>query len=109
GSLYCWGANGASQLGLPGETHAVASRVMALAPDSVLAAGEGHTCVADAVQGLFCFGVNDHAQLGLGAGTPVIVAAPTHVELAGAITALAAGPDHTCAIAGGEVYCWGDS
>lgn len=66
--------------------------------------GTDHACAIDTEGSLRCLGKNDHGQL---AGSmargpePVLVALPARVE------AVAVGAFHTCAVAGGETWCWG--
>jgi hypothetical protein len=66
--------------------------------------GTDHACTIDTEGTLRCFGKNDHGQL---AGSmargpePVVVALPERVD------AVAVGAFHTCAVAGGETWCWG--
>ena len=66
--------------------------------------GTDHACAIDSAGSLRCFGKNDHGQL---AGSmargpePVVVALPARVE------AVAVGASHTCAVAGGDTWCWG--
>jgi len=57
-----------------------------------------------------CWGANDNGQLGRATDlpstfVPVQVAFPVTVD----VTAIAAGSAHTCAIANGDVWCWGDN
>lgn len=58
------------------------------------------------VQGgrLFCWGANDHGQLG--DGTSIDRSTPIEVPLAD-VTDVALAPSHTCAVARGLLYCWG--
>lgn len=72
--------------------------------------GPSHACSlqkmpagADLVE---CWGANDAGQLGDGTTTPR--ALPAAVSNAGAVTDLALGARHTCALGGGGVRCWGD-
>ncbi len=73
---------------------------------SAVAAGESHTCGIIGSD-LYCWGLNSNGQLGLGDSNPRTV--PTKVvALDGkTVTAVSAGTNHTCAIADGKVYCWG--
>lgn len=73
---------------------------------TAVSSGDGHTC--GIIGGsLYCWGLNANGQLGLGDTTSRTV--PTAVSgLAGkTVTAVSAGTAHTCAIADGKVYCWG--
>lgn len=75
-----------------------------------LAAGDWHTCALPPTGGVACWGQNIWGQLGGGttagqSSTPVNV-----VGLTGAITGLAAGERHNCALTPtGGVKCWGDN
>ena len=71
-----------------------------------------HTCGARSDGSVLCWGDNTHQQLGLGAeraakltlqraGVPMPVAGISEV------TQLAAASNKTCALASGEVWCWG--
>lgn len=75
-----------------------------------LSAGREHTCAIDADGALYCWGNNDYGQLGTGDSQRLPRSEPTRVStFAGGWTAVAAGRHHTCAIRGGELYCWGDN
>ena len=85
----------------------------ALAP--AVAAGTHHTCALGQA-GLRCWGWNGDGQLGLGddvdrggrPGTQPAQLAPLRPNGDGAIYAVAAGGQHTCALLdGGRVKCWG--
>lgn len=74
-----------------------------------VSAGGAHTC-GIVGQTLYCWGSNDLGQLGVGDTTQRTT--PTRVggALDGlAVTAVSAGQGHTCAIAGGDLYCWGNN
>ena len=73
----------------------------------VMTAGGNHTCaLVDGVP--WCWGQNDHGQLG--DGTTTNRPAPVRVGglPAGPVTALGSGIDHTCAVVGGDAWCWGN-
>ena len=72
-----------------------------------LAAGLGHTCARTSTDGVECWGSNTNGQLGNGTTnesfTPTAV-----VGLSTSVLAVAAGDDHSCALANvGTVLCWG--
>jgi len=67
-------------------------------------AGGGHACAARGGE-LWCWGRNDHGQLGDGTRTPR--ALPVRVNAVSGVSAVAAGDAHTCAITGAGVFCWG--
>ena len=109
GSVECWGANSAGQLG-DGTTTArsTAVAVVGLGAEVVaVTAGPLHTCALTAGGAVKCWGQNVFGQLGDGTTTsrttPVDV-----VGLGSGVTAVSAGGNHTCAVMdSGGVRCWG--
>jgi len=108
GGVKCWGYNGFGQLGddtmtlriAPVDVSGLASGV------SAIAAGNNHTCALTTSGGVKCWGFNDTGQLGDNSTTTRT--APVDVSgLASGVSAIAAGSDHTCAVASGGVKCWG--
>lgn len=113
GSPYCWGRNDAGEIG-DGTTH------VRLAPVPVsgftsgvprIAAGGGgdrgsaHTC-AITKGSVWCWGANDHGQVG--DGSTVDRTLPTVTQGLVAPVEVGAGGGHTCAITSTrEVACWG--
>ena len=122
GDVYCWGADGAGQLGDGGGTvdSALPVRVAgARKYVSVSAAGDSTCAVTPSGQG-YCWGANADGQLGTGDAeahtTPVAVdqsrvrISQVVRQLYGArqsmIVSLAAGPDRSCAVSPEQtVYC----
>jgi alpha-tubulin suppressor-like RCC1 family protein len=84
----------------------VSPRTEALAFTKV-AAGEKHTCAITDRATLMCWGNNNMDQLGLGPASPQMRELPTTVPGLTSVTDVAVGTVHTCAIATGEVWCWG--
>jgi alpha-tubulin suppressor-like RCC1 family protein len=109
GSLWCWGANWAGQLG-DGTTESSPEPVETLPPGSVgpFAAGGVHSCAARAEgDGVLCWGRNDTGQLGDGGTADGLNPTPVSGSI-GAVMALAAGVAHTCAITSDQsLWCWG--
>ena len=76
-------------------------------PEFGLSAGESHSCAFDAI-GVLCWGSNASGQLGN--AVPGDALFPLRAALPVPATALAAGSQHTCALAAtGEAWCWGSN
>lgn len=126
GELWCWGRGlrgelGRGELGLDdrGAERVVLEPVVAVAcgggfdvtvhdPLNVELSdpGRAHTCAITEDGALYCWGANEHGQLG--DGTREDRSRPVLVDLTGPVTRVALGSAHTCAIAGGALHCWGD-
>ncbi len=120
GEAFCWGSNGAGQLG--NGTTTDSSVPVAVGGGwrfSSLAGGQHHTCGLDPVTAkAFCWGHNGTTspdpfgdpggQLGNGTNT----SASTPVEVSGGLTfrSIAAGGHQTCGVTViGPAYCWGSN
>lgn len=115
GGSYCWGSNGAGQLG-PAAADTCdgtpCSRTPVALPAEpklrVLALGSAaHLCGLTAAGVAYCWGSNSGGQLGLGAagGTRD---APAAVTGGLRFKAIAVGGEHTCALeTDGTPWCWG--
>jgi alpha-tubulin suppressor-like RCC1 family protein len=113
GKVYCWGRNGYGQLGDGTTTNRttptlVADGAMGNSGVTAIAAGWDHTCALKGGQ-VYCWGLNAEGQLGDGTTTnrttPTLVADGAMGN--SGVTAVDAGVYHTCALKGGQVYCWG--
>jgi uncharacterized repeat protein (TIGR01451 family) len=114
GQVYCWGWNGYGQLGDGTTTYRTTPTLVAdgamgnSGVTAVAAAGAGHTCALKGGR-VYCWGRNDYGQLGDGTttyrNTPVLVANGAMGN--SGVTAVAVDEVHTCALKGGQVYCWG--
>jgi alpha-tubulin suppressor-like RCC1 family protein len=117
GVVYCWGWNGAGQLGdgthtnrwspvavdTSGVLHAVTVTQIAVGPVSV--------CALSSAGAVYCWGRNDHGQLGDGTNTDRW--SPVAVDTGGAlhgvtVTQISGQARRFCALSSaGAVYCWG--
>jgi len=117
-AVVCWGANDEQQVG--NTTATAASTVSVDAAHGVdlphgtvvvdLDAGERHACTVTTEGEVFCWGANDHGQLGRDTGHASAFAGL--VELPDGVRALgvATGANHTCIHdQRGDVWCWGSN
>lgn len=122
GSVWCWGDNGAGQMG-NGESGAgpnVPTEVTAAGTDNMaISAGGQHVCAVKTDGSVICWGSHEEGQLGDGEDVGAhescstdttfdCSTSPVDVVLPGPASLLAAGFRHTCALLDdGNVYCWG--
>ena len=124
GSVHCWGGNTFGQLGR-GELSASAvgeppARVEGLPPIRQISASSAQTCALDIHGRVYCWGLNEQGQLGIGLDAPQedacaeqgyrgsCVARPTEVAGLDEIVQVTAGGTHACALRADErVLCWG--
>ena len=123
GSLKCWGHNGTGELGVDDTTNRnTPTKVTFADGKSVLSIslGSGHSCAILNDGSLFCWGINNHGQLGVGTNSNEVctlygdeydcIKGPTEVDLGADRTAsgITLGANHTCALLdNGSVKCWG--
>ncbi|UJR82769.1 RCC1 domain-containing protein [Sandaracinus amylolyticus] len=131
GVVTCWGSHrfGERGDGTPSdfERHSFPSRVIENALD--IAVGRHHACVLGADHRVRCWGLGEHGQLGRAAPDRCAIPTGMNEELGvderaadvacASLPALVEGLDdapvehivagdyHTCAISGGNVWCWG--
>jgi alpha-tubulin suppressor-like RCC1 family protein len=113
GNAFCWGENAWGQLG-DGSRTARATPVSVAVGQRfrMLSAGAYHTCGITFANAALCWGDNRWGQLGVGEVpyNSVSAALTTPTPVAGALSfaEVAAGWEHTCALATtGVAYCWG--
>jgi alpha-tubulin suppressor-like RCC1 family protein len=107
-AVFCWGGNGAGQLGL-GSTNDVATPMPlpSLENATALVAGSQHTCALRSDGSVWCWGGNSGGQLGEGTTSSLGLPVPVVGHLRA--TSVAAGGDFTCALEeDGRLWCWGD-
>jgi alpha-tubulin suppressor-like RCC1 family protein len=128
GHVYCWGDNGAGQLGYPpAQTPGAHSNKPLKVPN--FGAGFGaakpivkvfvggtSSCAVDDNDALFCWGGNDSGQLGTGDTLAGAHDLPKRVRGTGGLPTLdgvawvSIGDHHGCAVTkSGEVDCWGSN
>jgi hypothetical protein len=113
--LYCWGANGNSQV-VDSQNGTIKKAPPTLITVGVnvtvdgVSLGGAHTCAHTKSNKVFCWGSDVHGAV---TGTPSEsdVTTPTEVMPNTVFGGVACGGDHTCAfVAGtGQAYCWGDN
>jgi alpha-tubulin suppressor-like RCC1 family protein len=106
GQVYCWGHNGAGQVG--GFGNRVDQPRDAGVPETVtqVVVGSDHSCALDTLGQAWCWGDNTVGQLG--DGTIAQRYQPVRVTQDRAFVLLAAGAWHSCGLDGsGTIWCWG--
>ncbi len=122
GDAYCWGWNDSGQIGngrisIGGECSQPSqcespSLVDTSETFTTISAGGSHTCALNAAGDAFCWGNGSQGQVGTNpVAPPVDTNVPRAVFGGVAFSDVAAGGEHTCAIASsdGAAYCWGDN
>lgn len=111
--LACWGLNQGGAAGQPPLTEKVVTPTLVEGNQdwSALTAGGFHSCGLKNDGTIWCWGLNESGELGLGdsadRATPTQTGCPGGACLGG-WSAIGAGSFHTCAIRGdGELWCWG--
>ncbi|MFF2620528.1 RCC1 domain-containing protein [Oerskovia jenensis] len=112
GQVWCSGDNSAGQLGTGDTTSSdvFVGPVRGALQDRTathLDAGASHTCAATD-DGVYCWGLNDHGQLGV----PDVASSSVPVRVAsqlGSVTGIELRGNSSCVVAGGKGYCWGET
>jgi alpha-tubulin suppressor-like RCC1 family protein len=113
GAVYCWGSNGGGKLGA-GSALAKSANPLPVtglgSGVSAISANAQHACAIKSGTA-FCWGDGQYGKLGNGAtdaqGNDSNV--PVQVSNIGGVTSIAVGANHTCAVASGKYYCWGNN
>jgi alpha-tubulin suppressor-like RCC1 family protein len=111
-AVQCWGRNDVGQLGdgtyKDRHTPFFASRFGGDMPPVKIASGKHHVCTIDDYRRIYCWGYNNHGQIGN--GTTNNRNSPTFIVLTGGAGAkhITLGSYHTCVIdTDDNVQCWG--
>ena len=121
GTLWCWGHNNNGQLGngsttdspVPVQVKGSSGGSSTLTNVTQVSAGGDDTCAVLTDYTAWCWGYNSYGQLGNKDGTHTSTSLPVQVTGVGGtgtlpgVTEVSAGAEHTCAVAGGHVDCWG--
>jgi hypothetical protein len=111
--VECWGANDHGQTGLPFSPLVSHPNHLGLGANGTLlqvATGGDTSCALFEGGALYCWGANDHGQLGTGT-VGVDSQVPVAVTFPGSYApiAVALGDTHACAVLSDRsVWCWGD-
>lgn len=124
GQTMCWGSNFSGQLGDGSNSRHLVPTETAPGLTFVSLAAERansiftHTCGVTTAGDVYCWGWNSKSQLGTSATvdacvngitqTFVCAHAPVKVTGISGVSRIDAGLEHTCAISGTSVFCWGD-
>ncbi|MEM9458714.1 MAG: hypothetical protein AAGF11_31345 [Myxococcota bacterium] len=109
GTLWCWGYNNHRQITTPGDwpDEMEPYRLPVDGVHGAFAQSAEHTCVGDAmIASVRCLGSGNNQELGGGGDQPVEVDL-SNLSAMNPVAQLAAGVNHSCALADGEVWCWG--
>lgn len=115
GAAYCWGEGIMGQLGTGSAVPFSTTPLPVSGGLSFVAINSDvmHTCGITASGAVYCWGANSSGQTGPASDTCIgstpCNLVPRLIPGLPAVTQIATGWDHTCALANnGNVYCWGD-
>lgn len=109
---WCWGQNALGQLGVGSVTTSPAPiAVFGHRQYVAVTTGGNFTCAIDAAGAPYCWGSSARGRLGAGAQITTPIPTPVAVSTEVAVTSIAAGWNHACALApagDASVECWGE-
>ncbi|MCG8421115.1 MAG: hypothetical protein MJE77_24610 [Proteobacteria bacterium] len=110
GTVWCWGQNEHGELG-DGTTRSrrKAKKVTRIGRNvAEVAAGAAHTCARKNNGSVWCWGNDEHGQMGSGSAGTRALSPRRVVELGYDVASLSVGKYHGCALkADGSLWCWG--
>lgn len=111
GDVHCWGDNSIGQRGLGFKDELVryeSTIVSGGRKYSTVVSGDGYSCALAADAQAWCWGYNEVASLGIGAGDTVAHPTPAQVVGGSGLTTLATSWYHVCGTTTtGTALCWG--
>lgn len=107
-SAWCWGYNASGQLGYGASDLSHAPMPVSPLPSPIvgIATADDFTCAA-ANGAAWCWGSNTVGQLGIGTYFGNHFTPEPVMGLSSGVSAVAVAREHACAIASGNVMCWG--
>ncbi len=112
GGVKCWGYNADGELadGNIADSHVPVDVWTLTSGVAAIDAGQFHTCALLNSGAVRCWGWNNDGMLGDNTQNATNSGSPaTPVGLTSGVTAIGAGGNHSCAIVGGAMSCWGDN
>ncbi|RIJ69891.1 hypothetical protein D1871_20580 [Nakamurella silvestris] len=110
-----WGNNNAGQLGdgtmvsRPAPVRALPTGLPTDAQVSSISSGRDVTC-AIVIGSVYCWGFAGFGELGTGSTEATTGTSPVGGDLLGRfVTSVSVGENHVCAVANGQVFCWGNN
>ena len=111
--VYCWGPNSFGRLGDGSTTQRLVPTLIDVGDGTTitqLALGGRHSCALLSTGRVKCWGYNIKGQLGDGTTTDRLTPTVINVDNGTAVTQLALGGDHSCALLeNGRIKCWGSN
>jgi alpha-tubulin suppressor-like RCC1 family protein len=110
GTVACWGNNLGGQVGNRKTADAVVEPTVVKGVTAIhIAAGYGHTCAVISGGDVVCWGACLSGECGVPAAAGAAVLEPTRVAGISNARAVFARKLHTCALVGGDAWCWGEN
>jgi uncharacterized repeat protein (TIGR01451 family) len=110
GSVWCWGANDAGQLGIAriSTLRSQATQVVGLSGATAISVGYSNSCALLADGSVQCWGADESGQIGDGGTTPIPYTTPQAVSGISNARAITTGYAHSCALLRDDtIKCWG--
>ncbi|MEM9468612.1 MAG: hypothetical protein AAF988_00450 [Pseudomonadota bacterium] len=111
GEIWCWGrdVNGVLGNGSESSDQPAPVKVQANVPFVSMGVGYVHSCGVDQNGSAWCWGLNDHGQIGTGSIT-ADVEMPIQVQSLDNLKSIHTNSTHTCGLKeNGELFCWGNN